>query len=72
MTKGKFKGAQCALHFHKDAFFGLTKIGNQALFGGKVGKKWQPLTDNKIKSNALKVDAITWKIAEDVGVINSV
>ena len=72
MTKGKLKGAQCALHFHDDAFFGLIKSDDRALFGRKAGKKWQPPNNSKMRSNAKKVEVIKRKIAEKVGVINSV
>ena len=72
LTKGKFKGAACALHFHDDAFFGLTKSNDRALFRRKAGKKWLPPNASKVKSNKAKVEVIKQKIAEETEVINIV
>ena len=40
LTKGRFKGSACALHFHDDSFFGLTKSDDRDLIRRKSGKKW--------------------------------
>ena len=72
LTKGQFKGAGCALKFHDDAFFGLTKSDDRALFGRKATKKWLPPNGSKIRSNKAKVEVIRRKIAEETEVINIV
>ena len=72
ITKGKFKGVACALCFHDDAFFGLTKSNDRVLFGRKTGKKWQPPNASKIKSNKVKVKVIKQKIADETEVISIV
>ena len=72
LTKGKFKGTGCALKFHDDAFFGLTKSDDRALFGRRAGKKWLPPNASKIRSNKAKVEVIKRKIAEETEVINVV
>ena len=38
----------------------------------KVGKKWEPLNNIKMKSNAKKVEVIKKKIAEEVGMLSTV
>ena len=70
MKKGKFKGDQCALQFHDDAFFGLTKSDDRAMCGRKAGKTWEPPNKSKMKSNAKKVEVIKKKIAEEVGMLS--
>ena len=72
LTKGQFKGALCALQFHDDALFGLTKSDDRALSGRKAGKKCLPPNASKIKSNKAKVEVIKRKIAEETEVINIV
>ena len=72
LTKGQFKEAVCALYFHDDAFFGLMKSDDRALFGRKAGKKWLPPNARKIKSNKAKVEVIKRKIVEETEVINIV
>jgi len=59
MTRGMFKRTRCALHFHNDAFFGLTKSDDRAMFGRKAGKKWESPNNSK-------------KIAEEVGMLSIV
>ena len=72
MPKGTFKGAKCALNFHDDAFFGLKKSDDWAMFGRKAGKKWEPSNNIKMKSNANKVEVIKKKIMEDAGMLSTV
>ena len=72
LIEGQFKGASCALRFHDDAFFGLTKSNDQALFGRRTRKKWQPPNASKIRCNKAKVEVIKRKIAEENEVISIV
>ena len=60
------------MHFHNDAFFGLTKSDDRALFGRRAGKKWLPPNASKIRSNKAKVEVIKRKIVEETEVINIV
>jgi len=68
MRKGGFNGVKCLLHFHDDAYFGLTKSDDQAMRGRKAGKKWGPHNESKMRSNAEKVEVVKKKIAEEVGI----
>ena len=52
----KFVGGQCALAYHDDAFFGLSK-SDSALFGMSKSE-WVPPSSNKIKCNARRIAAI--------------
>ena len=58
LDKRNFTGAQCAICFHSDTFFGLTKSDNR--MHGDI--TWKPANENKIRRHA----AFMRKIMEDM------
>jgi len=63
--KRKFLGGQCALTYHEDSFFGLSKSDATDLFGMNKSE-WVPPTTNKIKCNARRIETIKESLREDI------
>ena len=60
----KWDGAQCAIHYHDDSFFGLSRSDHKDLYG--AGKSdWVVPTQSKMRSNKNRVAAIKRKIEEE-------
>ena len=64
--KKKFIGGQCALTYHEDSFFGLSKSDLEKLFRIPKGV-WLPPSVNKIKCNARRIETIKEEIWEQGG-----
>ncbi|KAL7529487.1 hypothetical protein ACHAXR_004154 [Thalassiosira sp. AJA248-18] len=64
LEEKKFKGIACALSYHNDNFFGLTRSDFKCLYGSKMGD-WVPPSQNKIKSNARRIETIKRAVDED-------
>ena len=63
--KRKFLGGQCALTYHEDSFFGLSKSDATDLFGMQKSE-WVPPSTNKIKCNARHIETIKEALRENI------
>mmetsp|Transcript_12411 Transcript_12411/g.26936 ORF Transcript_12411/g.26936 Transcript_12411/m.26936 type:complete len:326 (+) Transcript_12411:1665-2642(+) len=63
-NKKKFGGGQCALAYHDDSFFGLSKSDSADLFG-KSKMDWMPPSQHKIKCNARRIETIKQSMSEE-------
>ena len=55
----KWNGAECAVRFHNDSFFGLAKCDHK--FTG-LKRPWRPPTDNDVNRNVSKMQKIMKKL----------
>ena len=64
MNDGKtFKGAGCALHFHDDNFFGLTRSDSSAMLKSDT-TAWTLPGTHKMKNNTNKIETLKRKFEE--------
>ena len=63
-NRKKWEGGGCALSYHDDSFFGLSKSDSLELYG-QSKTDWTPPTKNKIKCNARRIETIKETILEE-------
>ena len=60
----KWNGAKCAITFHSDSFFGLTRSDYSELHGKNI-VNWTPPSASAISRNAMRVKTMVAAIDEE-------